>query len=238
MRMAGTFSWKTDAVLLLQKSSRDHDNRLTFDIWSLYLILSIFCIFTVLLYVRAWIQVLLAAHSPMQDLELLKASTNYLYKTITEATVSKLLLHLWYLSEQFVGFALFDPSVSLATKKSIAVAILNKENNKTEIKRPHIKAQFVLTLSLQDFCSKRSASCFTKMGLPCSFLSHESETWNSNAEYQKTFSVQKKFEVVNDNAERGIALITVDLWCLMKISIRTAKNQLCKKRSKENNQQS
>ena len=80
-----------------------------------------------LLYVRAWIQAPLAAHAPMQDLELLKALTNYPNKTIAKATVSKLLLHLWYLSKQLVGFALFDPLVTLAIKKSMAVAILNKK---------------------------------------------------------------------------------------------------------------
>ena len=128
------------------------------------------------------------------------------------------------------------------------------ENTKTEIKRPHIKAQFVLSLSLEDFCSKRTASFFTIMGLQCSFLSHEPETWNSNAEYQKAFSVIKQFEVVNDNAERGIALIKhysghlthdenqlqflLQLVTDHRLQYPDCKKSTLQKRSKENNQQS
>jgi hypothetical protein len=165
------------------------------------------CIFVVLLYVKAWIRAPLAAVAPQQDLEMLKAMAGYHNKTIAKATASKLSHHLWYLSEELVAMALFDPLVSTTTKRAMVEAISNKEGAEEPPKRINLKEDSVSSSRLEDFCSKNSKSLFTKLGLPYSFLLSDPETWESNIDFKTASSVISNLKVVNDNAERGVALI-------------------------------
>ena len=77
---------------------------------------------------KAWTTAPRAAEAPQNDLLLIKSLIDYssINKNISDATVNKMKSHLWYLSEDLVGLALFDNNVSNQAKDEIVAAIMNK----------------------------------------------------------------------------------------------------------------
>lgn len=78
------------------------------------------CVFILKHYVKAWFQCTIPEKAPMQDLQLLKAFNSYKNKSISNAALEKLTAHLWYLSEEAVGLAFFDESISLLERIKMA----------------------------------------------------------------------------------------------------------------------
>ena len=70
------------------------------------------CIFAVKIYLKAWIEALLAAAAPSNDLKLFKSIQEYasINHALSKAVLSKFCSHLWYLSEELVALAFFDQS--------------------------------------------------------------------------------------------------------------------------------
>ena len=62
----------------------------------------------------------------------------YPHTTISAATSKKLGLHLWYLSEEPIGLALFDPRVSNDSKKLMIAAMEEVDPDRPPI-RPSVK---------------------------------------------------------------------------------------------------
>src|SRR5678816_1566154 len=83
------------------------------------------CIFAVRLYLKIWITAPLAAAAPQNDLRFLQALLDYdtIHNPIAKAASAKMSRHLWYLSEELVGLALFDKDVPTAVKRELVKAI-------------------------------------------------------------------------------------------------------------------
>ena len=66
-------------------------------------------IFTIRVYIKAWMTAPLAVSAPNNDLLLLKSLVLYedVNKAISKAAIKKLAGHLWYLSEDLIGLAFF-----------------------------------------------------------------------------------------------------------------------------------
>ena len=77
------------------------------------------CLFTVLLYVRAWFTAPSASCAPRLDLQLLKDIDRYKShnQIISASALKKLLGHLWYLYPVLVAFAFFDDDVPCDMKR-------------------------------------------------------------------------------------------------------------------------
>jgi hypothetical protein len=73
------------------------------------------------LYTRAWTLAQEVAAAPRHDLQLLKDLTTNMDvdRDVGKAALAKLQGHLWYLSEELVALALFDPLVTLEEKRKI-----------------------------------------------------------------------------------------------------------------------
>ena len=67
--------------------------------------------FSVLIHLRAWITAPLAVEAPLNDFHLMGQLLKYPHPDVSKATSKKLGLHLWYLSEELIGLALFDSRV-------------------------------------------------------------------------------------------------------------------------------
>jgi hypothetical protein len=81
------------------------------------------CIFTIVVYLKAWFTAPVAASAPNNDLCLLQTLHSCKqYEAISKATCKKLENHLWYLSEYLVGLAVFDPDVPSETKSRMVIA--------------------------------------------------------------------------------------------------------------------
>ena len=165
------------------------------------------CIFAVRIYLRAWMLAPLAARAPSHDLELLKSLIQF--KEVDEksarAAYLKLQKHHWYLQPELVCLALFDQDVSSNTKLEMVRKLKSSSSSAIDA-RSLSNESFTLHASLPDFVSSDSTLLFAKLNLPTSFLDEDPEKWEENEDYQRAKSVVNNLKVVNDQAERGVAL--------------------------------
>ena len=76
-------------------------------------------------YLKTWFTAPLATQAPANDLRLLKELESYkvIDNDVSAATLKKFINHLWYLNEKNVCMALFDDTLSLNERSSLATAI-------------------------------------------------------------------------------------------------------------------
>lgn len=164
-------------------------------------------IFVVLIYLRAWLTAPFAVEAPHNDFILMRSLLRYPHAAVSNATSKKLGLHLWYLSEELVCLALFDRRVSLESKRLMLVALLDPSPDQPA-KRPRVDlTAFLGSRGLEQFCTTNSMRLFEVLKLPNAFLSRDPSEWDEDSSFQKALEVVKNVAVVNDRAERGVALI-------------------------------
>ena len=167
-----------------------------------------FCIFSILVYLKPWTMATMPIEAPLNDWELMKALLQYPDKRISKCTSAKLSAHLWYLSEETVGFAFFDERLLTETKCKMVKA-LNIDSNDGSPNRACIPNATFLDNSkgLENLVTKKTKDFFAKLQLPTEFLLYHPNSWKSNMDYEKARTIVSKIAVVNDRAERAVALI-------------------------------
>ena len=167
-----------------------------------------FCIFGVKVYVKSWFLSRLSTTAPANDLCLLKSIVNFkqINPALAGAVLKKLNGQLWYLSEELVALSFFDPSVTIEEKKAM-VESLKTEGTEEPLKRISVKEGEILGLALHDFVTRNTLKFFEILGLPVDFLEKDPNTWHENYGYLDAEQIVRKLRVVNDTAERGVALI-------------------------------
>ncbi|CAB0016436.1 unnamed protein product, partial [Nesidiocoris tenuis] len=141
-----------------------------------------------------------------QALYLLKLEGLQVNEAIAEVALKKFSGHLWYLSEVLVAFAFFDENVPLETKTKMVQALEN-EGQEDTLRRITIDSRVIEMSSLEDFVSQNTRKFFSITGLSPDFLEREVVTWESDPEYLHIKNIVSSMRVVNDIAERGIALM-------------------------------
>lgn len=127
---------------------------------------------------------------------------------MSEAATVTFSRHLWYLSEELVGLALFDDRVSLHAKRQTVTAIKTRESNASNSKKFIVKdVSLLLSKNIEDFASKQSLFLFEQYQLPYQFMDKDPELWAFDQDYLHCKFVLSDLKVVNDLAERGVALI-------------------------------
>lgn len=168
------------------------------------------CLFVVQFYITAWFNAPLAIKAPYNDLIFLQKLISYkrVNKKISNDASLKFSRHLWYLSEELAALALFDDNVSNEDKRKMVHAIITKESN-SENPRRFIAENLndLLTANISDFVNKNSVVLFDQFELSHSFLNKDPEVWKSDEDYINCKKILIEVSVVNDNAERGVALI-------------------------------
>lgn len=169
------------------------------------------CVFIVLFYVKIWFSAPNAITAPNSDLQLMKNLIEYrkIHPEIANAALEKLCKHLWYLHEQLACLALFDETVLPDEKLKIVQKINSKVSVKKSSKRysvPYKTISLLAEKGISDFVTPNSLFIFEQFNLPYGFLNTEPNTWESNLDYQQCLNTFKKLKVVNDTAERGVAL--------------------------------
>ena len=163
-------------------------------------------LFVTAIYIRYWFQSPSSTAAPRNDLELLCELSRYPNKEIAKAATTAFSGHLWYLSELLVGFAFFDDEVSLEEKKLMVAALAEGEGSNAPSKR--IKPiHDPVAKKLHDFVTTSTVRFFKILGLSEEFLQSDPSEWGHQEKYRKNQSVVKSVKVVNDLAERGVALI-------------------------------
>jgi hypothetical protein len=165
-----------------------------------------FVVFVVTTYVRAWFTAPCAAAAPANDLRFLQNIVAYGDRAISKAAELAFTRHLWYLSEHLVVLALFDKDVSVQTKQEI-VAALENDGLSTVQQRAAVDTSLVASMTLQDFVTKSSKLLFDVLSISTNFLAVNPDEWDGRDDYHAAVRCVRGLRVVNDFAERGIAMI-------------------------------
>lgn len=171
------------------------------------------CIFLVVIYLKAWFIAPCSIKSPQQDLEFMQDLVEYktINAEISKAGSVKFSGHLWYLSEKLAALSLFDKQVPIEIKtKMVHYSMKHRESTTLNAKRVSVKNTNLDSFTfkdISDFITKRSTTIFHQFGLSTTFLDINPDQWETNESYNNCLSVLQKMKVVNDIAERGVALI-------------------------------
>ena len=165
-------------------------------------------LFVVTVYLEAWFSSSIATEAPRRDLNLMKRLIQYgeINSKISKATSNKFRNHLWYLSEDLVALAFFDPKVLPSEKKKMVLA-LGEEGHEEPVKRPHPTLDEFQTRTLSSFVSMRTKESLIKFGLDVDVLDNDPSTWPNIGSFQEVVNKVSALSVTNDTAERGVALI-------------------------------
>lgn len=113
--------------------------------------------------------------------------------------------HLRYLNEWLVSLAFFAKEMDFETKEKRVASIKSKPLDTFE-NIALVSYDQVKTVDLCYFVSERSFEFFEKMKLNVDFLNDCPKTWETNFQYFENREKLKMLRVVNDVAERGVAL--------------------------------
>lgn len=152
--------------------------------------------FVCVIYVRFWHEAMVSRWAPKNDLDMLQLLNCYPDKNVKKSALAAAKRHLWYLSEMNIGLAFFDERVSEDEKQKM-FQNLNKPANKKEMKRLEAKVIKFEEKSLSDFVTTKTRSFFELFG-----AKDENEYCSTTLR-----ALVDSLKVVNDTAERGIALI-------------------------------
>lgn len=174
-----------------------------------------FNVFVVSIYIKNWFLCQLAQKAPANDLQLLKDLERYksIDDIVATAVQNKFRNHLWYLSEANIALALFDDEVEINIKRRM-IRNFNKEGHPENPKRINLPVNEIMSAELCDFVSNNTYLFFETIlnqditGVNKSFLKDDPVTWSESEDYVAASKIVKSLLVVNDIAERGIALIT------------------------------
>lgn len=170
------------------------------------------CIFIIKFYIKVWYSAPLSVTAPNTDFELLKNLIKFeiVNKPVAQAARKKLSGHLWYISEELVALALFDESISIDVKEKMVKAMTDRPSVRGDANRLVIKEKEIESLITKDvsqFVSRKSANLFTQLEVSSDFLHIPPHEWPGNKNFEDARTVVKNLKVVNDMAERGVALM-------------------------------
>lgn len=170
-----------------------------------------FILFVLKVYLKCWFMSNNAITAPRQDLNMLKQIVilQECLPITAVAAFDKLKNHLWYLSERLVALSFFDPEVSDETKSKMARklsqnSIQLNDHNRWEL--AEVSNDAINNLNLWDFVSKETYRFFECLGINTDFLFAAPNEWYLNVNFIEARRVVNRLTVVNDGAERSIAL--------------------------------
>ena len=176
-----------------------------------------FIVFVCLFYAQYWFSAPSARDAPFMDLQFYKQMLEFQKhnKPIAKAVLHKFFGHTWYLNQCYAPLSLFSKKVSDVEKAEIALKLTKvkapKQYSKgypmpVPLKELNLKAG--LALKLSDFVETESLLMFDEYGFSKEWLGKPVDTWKNYESFREMESWVRTLKVINDIAERGIALVT------------------------------
>lgn len=168
------------------------------------------CLFVIKIYIQYWFEAPLPIAAPLNDLTLIKDLINYksVNKKISEIASGKIKAHLWYLSEELVAMAFFDSRIPNETKRKMIMAMKTISDADDPPKRLMEQSlEKISKYEINEFVSSNTKRFFEITNLSTQFLDTDPKLWDSNSDYIEALKIVSKFNVVNDAAERAVALM-------------------------------
>jgi hypothetical protein len=162
--------------------------------------------FGALIYTKHWVAAPRATEAPASDLQLWIDLSSYrnIDSDISAAARKVLENHLWYLSDELVGLALFSDHVTEAVNTGI-VQGMTREAGERKVRGD----SSILTkpnVCLGDFATTRTQNLFHCYNIDSAFLALPPQQWPASEQYQFGQARFKSLRVVNDTAERAVKL--------------------------------
>jgi hypothetical protein len=169
------------------------------------------CLFVALMYAKYWHKAPLPTQAARNDQAFMSSLMSYPNQPIAKVAIKALKRHLWYFAEELIGLEFFDESLEHGTKKKMT------ENLQLPARAKGLKRldgkQFVATTTLDEYVTEKTANIFDvlldngKQLAAETFLLLEPSQWADEPTYKLFLEKARQMKVVNDCAERGIALI-------------------------------
>ena len=168
--------------------------------------LRLFNLFVTLVYTEAWFRSSQVLEAPLNDLNFFKKIRSFgdIHRETSRVAAKAMERHTWYLGEELVALAFFDPRVPSETKREMAVA-LKKEVVGHAPKRPQLLDP--ASLSLPNLKTVRSKGFFNILGVQVGWMEKAPEEWVGDASFQAAKKDASALVLVNDRAERAVKLI-------------------------------
>lgn len=170
------------------------------------------CLFSSLIYVKTWIQCPLTSDAPGNDLNFYKLLQKYevVSKTVSEVAIEKFKNHLWYLGLELVVFSLFSNKITPKEKLKMLQEMKKKGDNWKIRGNRLLDSKDLQKKTLSDLIGCQSMSVIKSLKLNVDFMYNlEPDKWCNSKEYKIAKSVVDNIKVVNDVAERSLALMTI-----------------------------
>ncbi|KAG0716602.1 hypothetical protein GWK47_009284 [Chionoecetes opilio] len=162
-------------------------------------------LFVALVYCKQWHEAPISVKAPLNDVLFLEILKTYPDQTVAKAAEQALRRHLWYVSEENAGLAFFDSRIDVEEKKQMVKA-LDKPASKKELKQLE-GTKMTMSSSLSSFVTSKTRSFFQKLDADEGFLAKDPALWEENDRFKDARKRALGLRVVNDAAERGIALV-------------------------------
>lgn len=124
--------------------------------------------------------------------------------------LKKIAPHLWYLSDEAVGFSFFDTSsVAIDIKRQMVDALQITAENKKRVEEDveSIKKNYK-SKELNNFVTANTKNFFDRFGITTDFLNVDPSTWAEREDYNEGLDVCRNIQVVNDIAERAVQMVS------------------------------
>lgn len=168
------------------------------------------CVFLMVTYIEPWFTATDPLAAPRHDLNFLKNILSYPDKQISKIAATTFSNHFWYFGEENVALAFFDPLVTLETKRKMVKALSNRPVKNAQsryVLGTKQTPERLKNVSLDFFVTSRTKDFFQILNLDSSFLTKDPVLWESDAHFQRAKRCAAALYVVNDVAERGVALV-------------------------------
>ncbi|KZS19689.1 Uncharacterized protein APZ42_013858 [Daphnia magna] len=174
--------------------------------------------FIALYYTHAFLRSRLSTCSPADDMQFLSLMNLYRIQdpSASDICVKSILLHLWYLTEELVVFAIFDTDLQDSLRQQMVLKLLSFKRPKIfKPQKPVFPDIDPMTINypyqLVDFIGSRSWLLFHLLNLgeeKLDWMQVPVKYWKITVGYRKLELIVRVVEVVNDSAERSVELMS------------------------------
>ncbi|KAG0717858.1 hypothetical protein GWK47_053608 [Chionoecetes opilio] len=164
--------------------------------------------FVTMVYAKYWNEAMIPSYAAKNDLDFITDVKRICDDGVASVAERAMRRHLWYLSENLIGLAIFDDRISPEQKAEMVEGMKRPSTTKNP-RRPESKTPINLNRMLSAFCSVRSMQVLKSLlgGQQPTFLELSPETWNTDSCFKCAKKRAGVLKVTNNLAERGIALI-------------------------------
>ena len=163
--------------------------------------------FILFVYIKFWFSYTSLTRAATNDIQLYKQITTFkrVDKNVSGAALVVLQRHTWYLTEDCISIALFNPDLEDDEKNKLARKIGELPTTQLEIRKPTLPTVSARS-KIPDFVGQRSILLFSLLKMDHKFFLQEN--WKETDKYDAARKAISNLYPVNGPAERALSMAT------------------------------